>query len=631
MALFRMSRIAQPRHFKIAALIILFALMWVAWEILMNVRTANFKRQPDSELSLRLINSQSAGYPESHNDYTLTVKLQPDSGLPKRVINSSANNPKSHFAQTISFKRTPGSAVSTQLIKSSAYHASNHNARTANFKLKPASGYSKQLLNTSEDIPGNHLNCLRFDVIFKLVYAYYYYSMDEFVPNIFKHAYLEHQRAWNQFKESCRTNTLSHWFDARLPCKDKNGANDFIESFHNTIDSIREHGFESKKSRIPTDKNGVILNGAHRLAAATILCKNATFEYFDTLTMNKWNYLFFEKLGVQRNISDLVMLEWMKLQLKLPQVASKVFILSVFIGNQNNDDDNSVRKIVSQKCSKDNGILYEKSISVTKLGMSQLVRHMYGNQHWLPGKIQVMLSMFKRSEFRILFMFFFGKSLNELKECKLEVRTLFNYRSFKSSAHIPDLPEESFILAQMILNPNSVQFLNHGQNGLDCLDIATELATRSSLEPVPSLPGFYIDRDDVMIDSGSVMHIFNLRNRTDVDILFLHDINKKVLGNKNGFNIEAHAFKTNAIDSGRPRDENHFSETVKSKWDLFYDPRNFGFCYGIKFVSLDQLIKYKLKRNNPQKDHHDIHLIRDFLSHKLSDEHYQRSHKLSLT
>ena len=250
MALFRMSRIAQPRHFKIAALIVLFTMMWVAWTVLMNVRTANFKRQPDSELSPQLINSLSAGYPASNNDYTVTVKLQSDSGFPKQVINSSAYNPRRHYAHTVSFKRTPGSAVSTQLIKSSA---SNHNVRAVNFKLKPALEYSMHLLNTSEDIPGNHLNSLRFDVIFKLVYAYYYYSMDKFVPNIFKHAYLEHQRAWGQFKESCR-NKLSHWFDARLPCKDKNGANDFIESFHNTIDSITEHGFESNKGRLPTDK-----------------------------------------------------------------------------------------------------------------------------------------------------------------------------------------------------------------------------------------------------------------------------------------------------------------------------------------------------------------------------------------
>ena len=337
---------------------------------------------------------------------------------------------------------------------------------------------------------------------------------------------------------------------------------------------------------------------------------------FNTSARFKWNYLFFKKIGLKRNISDLAMLEWMKLQLKLPQVSRKVFILSIFSDSRSMDD--SVRKIVSQKCSIDNGILYEKTISLTKLGISQLVRHMYGNQPWLPGKIQDLLSLFKRSELTVLFMFFFAKSLNELKECKYAVRKLYNYQNFQSSAHIPDSLQENYILSQMILNQNSVQFMNYGQNGMDCLGIAAELARRSSSQPVPTLPGLYVGRDDLMIDSGSVMHIFNLRNRTDVDILFLHDIDKKILGNRNGFHMEAHAFKEYVV-AGRPWGEDHLGETVKSKWDLFYDTRNFGFCYGIKFVSLDQLIKYKLKRNVPLKDHRDVNLIREFLRHTQSE------------
>ena len=469
---------------------------------------------------------------------------------------------------------------------------------------------SMQCINSSVENPGNHLHFLRFDVIIKLVYAYYY-SMDKFVPYIFKHAYSEHLRVWNNFHEYC-TNRHPKSFDASMPCKPKSSENDFVSSFHHTIDSIREHGFESNSSQIPTDVNGVILNGAHRLAASTILCRNATFQFFNTSARFRWNYLFFEKQGLQRNISDLAMLEWMKLQLKLPQVSRKVFILSIFSDSRSLDD--TVRKTVSQKCSIDNGILYEKTISLAKLGISQLVRHMYGNKPWLPGKIRDMLSLFKRSQFTVVFIFFFAKTLDELKDCKYAVRKLYNYQSFKSSAHIPDSLQENYILSQMILNPNSVLFLNYGQNGMDCLGIAAELARRSSLQPVPTLPGLYVGRDDLMIDSGSVMHIFNLRNRTDVDILFLHNIDMKILGNRNGFHMEAHAFKANVV-TGRPWGEDHFSNTVKSKWDLFYDPSNFGFCYGIKFVSLNQLIKYKLKRNEPLKDNRDAKLIREFLSH----------------
>ena len=490
---------------------------------------------------------------------------------------------------------------------------------TDNFTDSPQT--SMQFVNSSADSPGKHLSSLRFDVIIKLVYAYYYVTHN-FVPDVFTNAYREHLNVWNNFKESCR-NLHPNTFDATLSCENKSDENDFVLSFHNTIESIREHGFQSGTSQIPTDKNGVIFNGAHRLAAATILSKKVTFEYFNTTTVNKWNYLYFENKGLQRSTSDLIMLEWMKLQLKLPQVSTKVFIISIFSDDQ--DKVKIARKIVAQNCSRDNGILYERTIRVNKLGMSQLLRHMYGNQVWLPIKIQEMLSLFKGQEFTIVFLFFFGRSVDEMLKCKYKVRTLYNHQSFKSSAHIPDSPEESLILAEMVLNPNSIQFLNYGENGIDCLGIAKELAARSSMEPVPTLPGIYLGREDLMFDSGSVMHVFNLRKRTDVDILFLHDIDTRTLGDRNGFNIEAHAFKENTVDQGRPWGEDHFSGNVKSKWDLFYDGNNFGFCYGIRFVSLEQLIRYKSKRNEPVKDKNDIGLIAEFLRIHHLQNYYQLS------
>ena len=65
---------------------------------------------------------------------------------------------------------------------------------------------------------------------------------------------------------------------------------------------------------------------------------------------------------------------------------------------------------MSQNYSKDKEILYENCISVKKLGMSQLVWHVYGNYKWLPYKIQEML---KSSTFMVVFMFVFVKSLDE--------------------------------------------------------------------------------------------------------------------------------------------------------------------------------------------------------------------------
>lgn len=92
--------------------------------------------------------------------------------------------------------------------------------------------------NSSVENPGDHLHFLRFDVMVKLVYAYYY-SVYGFVPEVFVHAYTEHLGVWNQFYETC-DNVQPHWFDVNAPCRNKTSSIDFISSFKNTIDNIRK-------------------------------------------------------------------------------------------------------------------------------------------------------------------------------------------------------------------------------------------------------------------------------------------------------------------------------------------------------------------------------------------------------
>lgn len=473
------------------------------------------------------------------------------------------------------------------------------------YLLRVAGKSETENLKTISENPGDHLHWLRFDVIFKLVYAYFY-TLEQKVPSVIEDAYIEHIYIMNKFLESCRS-LPSWWFDADQPCKNKHSKDDFLTAFQNTLKSIQQNGFMSNASQIPVGKYGYVLNGAHRLSASIILSINATFQYFNDLKMYKYDYPVFERKNQTVDFSSLVVLEWMRIQLKLPRVTRKVSIMSLFV-----DDPSKERQmlaIVQERCSVDRGVLFERKMIVNKLGISQLIRHMYGNQPWLNAKVYEIQSLFKSSTMTVRFLFFFGKSQDELKSCKTLIRKLYNLKSFKASAHIPDNPAENLILAEMVLNPNSQIFLNYAENGKECQAIASELAKRSSIEQVNTLPGIYIGRDDVMVDSGTVLHLFNLRSRTDVDIVFLRDIDKRILGKENGFGLEAHAFKSNAISPGRPWGQDHFTEKIKTEWDLFYDPNNFGYCYGIKFVSLEQLIRYKRKRKEPGKDQRDVNLM----------------------
>ena len=440
----------------------------------------------------------------------------------------------------------------------------------------------------------------RFDLIIKMVYAYFYIR-NGLVPETFHYAYTEHIRLLNIFMEYNRTSK-----------------SDFITSFHDIIKSVQTYGFVPNHSKVPVDNDAFPFNSAHRMAASIVLSKNVTFDQFDFKSPFSWSYKFFISRGLRKNLLDMVMQEWINIQVKLSSLSKSVFISSLISNNTQHSD--ATLEIVKEKCLIDKDILYEQAIRVNQHGMKQLVRHMYGDQIWIDRKIRDMTSKIESSTYKIRFVFFFGKSLADLNQCKFEIRKLYNDLNFKSAAHITDNSEESLILAEMILNPNSVDFLNYAENGNECQIIAKELAVRSAISPTNTLPNIYIGRDDFMFDSGSVLHLFNLRKRTDVDILFLYEVDEKILGKRNGIHINPHAFEENSFSARRAWGEDHFCQSVKTKWDLFYDPATYGFCYGVKYVSLEQLIRYKTKRGQP-KDKNDVNMMKGMMS-RIQHESY---------
>ncbi|XP_060588154.1 uncharacterized protein LOC132743626 [Ruditapes philippinarum] len=261
--------------------------------------------------------------------------------------------------------------------------------------------------------PSLYLQSDRFDLIFKMVYAYFY-VFKKHVPQAIENAYTEHIRVWNNFKEYC-SDQNKLWFDKKLPCKNKMNKFDFMSSFHKTIDKTKEKGFNSSLSRIPIDKNGFLLNGAHRIATSIILSQDASFEHFDYSRRFKWGYEFFQNLKLSENIMNMAMLEWMKIQIKLPELMSPVSIVSIFSNNEMKDKE--MRNIVREKCSRDNGILYEQRINIGQNGARELFTHMYGQQPWLDVKIKQMQSKFTKY-FSALFLFVYARDSKDLVQCK---------------------------------------------------------------------------------------------------------------------------------------------------------------------------------------------------------------------
>jgi antitoxin (DNA-binding transcriptional repressor) of toxin-antitoxin stability system len=455
----------------------------------------------------------------------------------------------------------------------------------------------------------------RFDIIVKSVYARFFLqslssgSSMQAMPGFVRNMYLRHIEVWNAFKEKCKFKGDADWIDATKPCVLKNSGADFEASFSKTIKSINADGFDNTLGLIPVSQTMFNLNGAHRTAVALALnLVDMPVQMVKSANTYPWSWDFFMGKGFNSNYVDFAMLEF---AINTPN--SNVI---TFWPDASNDavKIESAVPIIRESCSS-SGILYRKTVHLNKQGVASLVKHAYGDQPWLDNKIKQLTEAYNDNEKRPVTFFYVtnvSSDLNDMVACKDKLRKHFDLPRIKNSVHIADFHEEATLMAEMTLNPNSVYFLNN-HIGNSCEDVSKELANRVEKKAIN--PGSFVHSQDIMIDSGGVMSYFGLRPRTDIDILFVSAIDETYLGNGNGIHIEAHAFESNKRKSERAWGQPHITAPglINSAIDLFADPENYGYCFGMKYVSLKQLVRYKASRNEPNKDQRDVGLIQDFL------------------
>lgn len=315
-----------------------------------------------------------------------------------------------------------------------------------------------------------YLNARRFDVIVKSVYAYFFLIMKN-VPKCIQNAYVEHLRVWNNFREYC--NDLDpRWSDYYKKCEEKKTKKDFITSFHRTMECIEKEGFNLSLSQIPLSKNGVIANGAHRLATGVILSKKMYFQQLNYRFNRIWDFLFFQDRGLSTTVTDTVLMEWMKIQYKL-KLLSQVSIISLFTDSAR--DATNIRHIVRHKLSRDEMILYEKSLMVTNLDISYLNSLIFANES-IFGTTMHRLKM-KVPTFRLnraYFFFCFGKNKEEI--IRNSAWKPYEQMCRNCSVHILDKPESNLVLASMILNNGTLQYIYNKLNCTKFVCIAEEIA-----------------------------------------------------------------------------------------------------------------------------------------------------------
>lgn len=375
---------------------------------------------------------------------------------------------------------------------------------------------------------------------------------------------------------------------------EKKSIEDFLFNFNKLIDSIKKKGF-NKKYSIPIGKDGIILNGAHRLAVCMYFKIEPEFKQEKENSHCKYNYHFFIKSGFKENY----LYEVINFYCKLKEV--NIFILW--------EPSKKFWENIKKDIEKRYNILFENTFNLEKNSMRKLIKDMYAyeynleNNNYIDLKIKNLEHYSKNSSFKVLITktnkddSYFKRGNQIVNKELFELKDLIRDKLKKTidkdlfiSLHTNDNSEHSKYLINILYNKNNLNYLNYRSSKfIKKIDFKLK-----KLENF--LNSNNISKDEICIDSGSVLELLGIRESSDLDLISINKYN----------------LKTDLIEF-HERDIN-IDRTKISDKEIINNP-NYHFYYkGFKFMNLE-LVKLRKDKNN-KKEAFDIKLIDNFLKQK---------------
>ena len=270
------------------------------------------------------------------------------------------------------------------------------------------------------------LTGLKFDVFAKL----YYIAHKDEDPQGALRLYLEHIKVFNP--------------DGKEPGRDdKTSLEDFVKAFDSLIEDMKENGFDSQKSVIPLDGDGISLDGSHRIAAAAFFNQKVqTARFKDVVRKCEFNYNYFLTRGLHRSTADTIMQEMLRWK-------DKVYVACLWPKISNKEKETALKLI-----SGFSEICYVKTEKINLKSLSSFVGLIYKAQDWTKSKAAVMdkaTNCYGPSR-TVEFVFFSTDlPLEDILRKKEEFRNIFH--DGKHSLHITDNIAETKEIAGLIFNP----------------------------------------------------------------------------------------------------------------------------------------------------------------------------------
>ena len=207
--------------------------------------------------------------------------------------------------------------------------------------------------------------------------------------------------------------------------QDKNSKEKFLQYFDNTIDSIVNNGFDYNISKLIIDKNGVIVNGGHRVAILAYLNQKVLLHYQENDIEVKDDTEDYRKRLLEDKYIDYLVSEYFRLTLK-----SKIIMSTKELDIEN---------IFNVK------LIYTKIIKFTDTGIENIQK--------ITG-IQNNIKKFRGTKKIYIYIIENNDIENDIEGQLKRNESILYYFSKK---------EEVSNMIYMLLNENTISFINYSK------------------------------------------------------------------------------------------------------------------------------------------------------------------------
>lgn len=251
----------------------------------------------------------------------------------------------------------------------------------------------------------------------------------------------------------------------------KKGIEAFLNVFDELIESFSKEGFNDEVSLIPVSADGIILDGAHRLACAIFFNKEVSIIRFNHIKIGNvdqpgiYDYNYFRNYLLDQKYLDVAVQSYIRYSKK------NIYIACIWPAA----DNKQKRDLAIQTIAEKHPVIARKDVMLSFFSFDRFVSQVYMHDDWVgsiennfsgsQGKSKLTFKENRPSSF----LLFEGPNKEDTLKLKDEVRAIFNID--KHSVHMTDNTEQTKFIVDIVFNNNSILFLNHANPGKFAKDV----------------------------------------------------------------------------------------------------------------------------------------------------------------